>query len=110
MRTFPLSLFLIFMTPAMVAHAAKSDRSHPMDIEAASATADISDNGSITLSGNVVITQGSLKVQAPSAVLLRSGGDPHLIVFREGASISQLLDDGTPASGSGDVVEYRLPL
>lgn len=54
--------------------AKTSDRQQPMDMSADAGDAVLADDGESTISGNVLITQGTLKLEADKAVITRSKG------------------------------------
>lgn len=54
--------------------ARTSDRQLPMDMSADAGDAVLTDDGESTISGNVLITQGTLKLEADKAVITRSKG------------------------------------
>lgn len=56
------------------AGAKSSDRLLPMDMSADAGDAVLTDDGESTISGNVQITQGTLKLEADKAVITRSKG------------------------------------
>jgi lipopolysaccharide export system protein LptA len=60
--------------------AASADRQQPVDMAARSGDATLADGDSI-LSGEVVITQGSLDIRADKATLTRSAGELSQVVF-----------------------------
>ena len=56
------------------ASARSSDRQLPMDMSADAGDAVLADDGESTISGNVLITQGTLRLEADKAVITRSKG------------------------------------
>lgn len=66
-------LLAAFAFSAAVA-AKSSDRLLPMDMSADAGDAVLTDDGESTISGNVLITQGTLKLEADKAVITRSKG------------------------------------
>ena len=87
--------------------ARESDRQQPMGIEAADIDATLADDSKTLLTGNVVITQGTLRIGSNSAEITRAGGDI-VRVLLEGspASMTQEQDDGTPMSARATRIDY----
>lgn len=76
MRLNNLLTILLFATLFAAQSAAKSsDRKQPMDISADNTDALLTDTGESSINGNVLITQGSLKIEADRAVISRVKGD-----------------------------------
>ena len=73
-RIFALSLALL---SAGTANALPEDRSQPVHISADSA---VQENTTVTYRGNVIITQGSLRVDADEVVVHHAGGKVQKIV------------------------------
>lgn len=65
---------LVAMAVATDAGARSSDRQLPMEMSADAGDAVLTDDGESTISGNVVITQGTLRLEADKAVITRSKG------------------------------------
>ena len=90
------------------ADARTTDRNQPMDIEAAQSTCSLGANDSCTLTGNVTMTQGSLRVVAAKAVIEQSGGDPSRALLSGGVTLRQTLDDGNQIDAKASNVDYNL--
>lgn len=65
---------LAALAVAAGADAKTSDRQLPMDMSADAGDAVLTDDGESTISGNVLITQGTLRLEADKAVITRSKG------------------------------------
>ena len=89
-------------------HARSSDRSQPMDIEAAHSTCSLGANDSCTLTGNVTMTQGSLNIVAAKAIIEQRGGDPSRALLSGGVTLKQQMDDGTDLDAKSSNVDYDL--
>lgn len=86
--------------------AASADRQQPVDVSARAGDATLADGDSI-LSGEVVITQGSLEIRADKATLTRTAGELSRVVFEgEPASLKQIDDQGQPVSVRARKVTY----
>lgn len=103
-NAFLLAAALVAASGAVFARS--SDRNAPMDIEANASTCDLGDNMSCTLTGNVVITQGTLKINAAKGVITQAGGRPRRGQLSGGVSMSQTMDDGTPVTTKSAAVDY----
>ena len=101
-------LALATLAFAAGAPARTSDRNQPMDIEAAQSTCSLGANDSCTLTGNVTMTQGSLRVVAAKAVIEQSGGDPSRALLSGGVTLRQTLDDGNQIDATASNVDYNL--
>lgn len=89
-----------------VAMARSSDRNAPMNIESNSSTCQLGGDMSCTLSGNIVITQGTLKINASQGQLNQSGGRPNRARLTGGVTMNQQLDDGTPVNTKSSTIDY----
>jgi lipopolysaccharide export system protein LptA len=104
---------LLLLVPALLlagAAAAKStDRNAPMDISAAHADAILTDDGDARLSGEVVITQGTLNVNADDAVVTRKGGEIEQVTLTGNpATLSQVNDNGERMTAKAAKIVYTL--
>ena len=93
-----------------VAYARSSDRKQPMDIQADSTTYNANNDGTPTvLTGNVVITQGTLKINSARAdVYQRSGDITRTVLTGAPVRMSQQMDDGTPLNIAASRVDYDM--
>ncbi len=89
-----------------LAFAKSSDRNAPMNIEANASTCDLGDNMSCTLNGNIVITQGTLRINASQGTMAQAGGRPSKARLTGGVTMRQTLDDGTPVNTKSNAVDY----
>lgn len=89
-----------------MALAKSSDRNQLMDITSDSSNCQLGDNMSCTLSGNIVITQGTLKINASQGQMMQSGGRPSRAKLSGSVTMSQTLDDGTPVTTKSSTVDY----
>lgn len=98
---------LFLLGAGAAAFAASADRQQPVDVSAQAGDATLADGDSI-LTGDVVITQGSLEIRADRATLTRSGGELSLVVFDgQPASLKQIDDQGQPVNVRARKVTYR---
>jgi lipopolysaccharide export system protein LptA len=108
MRLVALSLMLLAVVLPFDASAKSSDRSQPMDVESDHADADVGDNGEAILTGNVMITQGTLQVGADKAVIHRQAGEISQVTLTGApATLKQVNDDGeTMTAHAAQIVYY----
>lgn len=91
------------------AWARSSDRNQPMDIDGGAAEYSVDDSSPTVISGGVVITQGTLRIEAGRAEITMRNGDPvRAVLTGSPVKLSQQLDDGTPMSATGSKVDYDL--
>ncbi len=90
------------------AHARTTDRSQPMDIEAAHQVCGFGANDTCTLTGNVTLSQGSLNVTAAKAIIEQSGGDPSRALLSGGVTLRQAMDDGNQINAKSSNVDYNM--
>jgi lipopolysaccharide export system protein LptA len=101
--------FIIFSTLLSAQCFAKStDRDQPMDLSADHSDFELTDNGSSSIKGNVTISQGSLIINADTAVILRVNGDiTRVTLTGNPASMQQMNDNGELLKARAkDIVYY----
>lgn len=93
---------------SLSAHALKSDTDQPINIDSGSQSLDMNTN-TVIFSDGVVITQGSIKVNASKVTIVRQEGKKETI-DATGAPVTfqQTLDNGKPVNGKGNSVHYDL--
>jgi lipopolysaccharide export system protein LptA len=108
-RAISSSLFLALMLSAGLASAKTSDRNVPMDIKADSSDFVLKDESDSVLSGNVVITQGTLVVNADKAVIKRKNDDiDEVVLTGSPATLRQVSDTGEPMTAHAAQIDYAL--
>lgn len=108
MRLLALSSLLAAALPLAV-QAKTTDRNAPMDVAADRTDAMLGDDSESILSGNVVITQGTLEVGAEKAVIHRKAGDIDKIVLTGSpATLKQVSDTGEPMNAHASQIVYTL--
>src|SRR4249920_2726330 len=108
-RAIPSSLFIALLLSAGLAGAKTSDRNAPMDIKADSSDFILKDQSDSVLSGNVVITQGTLVVNADKAVIKRKNDDIDEVVLTGApATLRQVSDTGEPMTARARQIVYTL--
>ncbi|MGY0505302.1 lipopolysaccharide transport periplasmic protein LptA [Luteimonas sp. e5] len=101
---------LVLVVASGLAMAKSSDRRAVMHISADHTEYNANNDGSPTvLTGNVVITQGTLKINAARAEVYQSGGDiSRTVLSGNPVTMSQEMDDGTPMSTRSTKVDYDM--
>jgi lipopolysaccharide export system protein LptA len=108
-RAIARTLSVALLLSAGVAAAKTSDRNAPMDIKADSSDFILKDESDSVLSGNVVITQGTLVVNADKAVIKRKNDDIDEVVLTGGpATLRQVSDTGEPMTARAAQIDYNL--
>lgn len=88
--------------------ALKGDTDQPINIESGSQSLDMETN-KVIFSDNVVITQGSIKVNAAQVTITRPEGKKEVIdATGSPVTFQQTLDNGKPVKGKGNKVHYDL--
>lgn len=109
MNVLHLSLLLTLALAPAVALARTSDRNKPMDIDAGHSDYSMDDSRPTTLSGGVIITQGTLDIRSNQAVIHSADGEPVRAVLTGGpVKMKQELDDGKPMTAVANRVDYDL--
>lgn len=102
-----LALALLLASP--LALAKSTDRNQPMDIESDSQSGVVTGDGTTVLSGNVVLTQGTLSINAARGEIIRSNGELSKAIFTgKQVKMRQQLDDGSWMDAAADRIEYDL--
>ena len=94
---------------ALPALARDSDRNQPMDIESDHQEGTLGGNSVNTLSGNVVIKQGTLDIRAAKAEIYQNGGEVvRALLTGNQAVLKQQMDDGSPMTAKADRIDYNM--
>ena len=109
MRPVALSLMLLAALLPVDAIAKTSDRNQPMDVEADRTDAELGDDGQAILTGNVLITQGTLEVGADRATIHRNAGEISQVVLTGApATLKQVNDNGETMNAHASQITYTL--
>ena len=93
LKVFNVILLSVLLSTQCLAKS--SDRNQPMVLSADHSDFELTDNGSSTIKGNVKISQGSLIINADSAVILRVNGDISKVTLSGNpANMQQMNDNG----------------
>jgi lipopolysaccharide export system protein LptA len=108
----PNNLFPVLLFAALFAgqsDAKSSDRKQPMDISADNTDALLTDTSESSISGNVLITQGSLKIEADKAVISRVKGDVVKVTLSGAPTrMQQTNDNGDVMKASAKQIVYLI--
>lgn len=89
-------------------YALKGDTDQPIDISSGSQSLDLEKN-IVVLTDNVLITQGSIKIQAANVTITRQEGKKEKIeASGSPVTFQQTLDSGKPVDGKANSVSYDL--
>jgi len=103
------ALALVLLLAAPLALAKSSDRNQPMDVESDAQSGIVTGDGTTVLTGNVVLTQGTLAINAARGEIIRSGGELSKAIFTgKQVKMKQQLDDGSWMDAAADRIEYDL--
>lgn len=110
MKLFYTAAFaLCLLAPGFSAQARTDDRNKEMAIDAGSQSGSFLGDGVITLSDNVVITQGTLKINAAKADIHMKDGEAVRAVFSgKQARMEQQMDDGSMMQATADKIDYDI--
>ena len=104
-----VALFAAAVFAAVPALARESDRNQPMDIESDHQEGTLDGNSINTLSGNVVIKQGTLDIRASKADIHQGGGEVvRAVLTGSQAVLKQQMDDGSPMTAKADRIDYNM--
>lgn len=101
------SALLITSIPAF---ALTGDSEKPVNIDSANQSLDLQGNIA-TFTGNVIVTQGSIKITADKVVVTRPGGDSKKITvdaWGNPATFYQMQDNNKPVQGHASKMHYEL--
>lgn len=106
-----LSLAVLMATSLVAGHAMarSSDRNQPIDISANQGVMEQDESRPSVVTGNVVITQGSLVINASKGVVTLRGGEPVRVVLTGGpVRLQQTMDNGQPLTVNASQADYNL--
>ena len=109
-KTNKLSLKVIIasamLATSLPALAVTGDTDQPIHIESDTQSLDMQGNV-VTFTGNVVMTQGTIKINADKVVVTRPGGEQGKEIidgYGNPATFYQMQDNGKPVKGKGTIV------
>jgi len=102
-----LGSLLIGSLPAL---AVTGDSEKPVNIDSVNQALDLQGNVA-TFNGNVIVTQGTIKITADKVVVTRPGGDSNKTIvdaYGNPATFYQMQDNGKPVKGHAAKLHYEL--
>lgn len=105
-----LALAGSLLAASLPALALTGDTDQPIHIESDQQSLDMQGN-IVTFTGNVIMTQGSIKINADKVVVTRPGGEKGKEVidgFGNPATFYQMQDNGKPVKGRAAKMHYEL--
>ncbi|WP_312241460.1 lipopolysaccharide ABC transporter substrate-binding protein LptA [Pantoea sp.] len=106
-----LKLLLIgALFSSMPALAVTGDSDKPVNIDSENQALDLQGNVA-TFTGNVIVTQGTIKITADKVVVTRPGGDSNKTIvdaWGNPATFYQMQDSGKPVQGHAGKLHYEL--
>lgn len=99
-------LALLLTLPAL---AKESDYQQPVEVDSVRQLAELNANR-VTFSEDVIITQGSIRIQADKVEVIRHGerGAEEMIAHGQPATFFQILDNGKPVHAQANELRYQL--
>lgn len=110
-RRAPLTMLALSIALACAGQAfsKSSDRQQPMDVRADHSDCTLGDDSPCKFNGNVVITQGTLKINSAAAVVHRRSGDLNRAVLTGNpVRLTQVLDNGSQFNAVASTVDYDM--
>lgn len=102
-------LAILLCSLCTLAWARSSDRQQPMDVTADHSDTSLADDSVSTLTGNVVVTQGTMVIHADKAVITRKSGDMSRVLLTGGpVSLKQDDENGEVMTATARQVDYDL--
>lgn len=98
------------LAASLPALAVTGDTDQPIHIDSAQQSLDMQGNV-VTFTGNVVVTQGTIKINADKVVVIRPSGQQGKEVvegYGNPVTFYQMQDNGKPVSGRGQKLRYEL--
>ena len=105
-----LALLGVALAAASPVMAKQSDRNEPADIHSKTFDGSQQTNGKVIWTGNVIITQGTLKITGNKATGYLDSDNNLIRVVVDGspATIHQLDDDNQPMDGKATNIDYKI--
>ena len=98
----------LLLAPSVVL-AKSSDRNQPMSLDAGHQVGSLEGNGTITMSGGVIVQQGSLDIRSQTGVVTMKNNDITRVVFTGSpVTLKQQMEDGGMMNATANRIEYDL--
>ena len=98
----------LLLAPSVVL-AKASDRNQPMSLDAGHQVGSLEGNGTITMSGGVIVQQGSLDIRSQTGVVTMKNNDITRVVFTGSpVTLKQQMEDGGMMNATANRIDYDL--
>ena len=98
----------LLLAPSLVV-AKSSDRNQPMSLDAGHQVGSLDGNGTITMSGGVIVQQGSLDIRSQTGVVTMKNNDITRVVFTGSpVTLKQQMEDGGMMNATANRIDYDL--
>ena len=98
----------LLLAPSVVL-AKSSDRNQPMSLDAGHQVGSLDGNGTITMSGGVIVQQGSLDIRSQTGVVTMKNNDITRVVFTGSpVTLKQQMEDGGMMNATANRIDYDL--
>ena len=100
----------LLLAASLPAFALTGDSDKPVNVNSENQALDMQGNVA-TFTGNVIITQGTIKITADKVVVTRPGGDSNKTIvdaWGQPATFYQMQDNGKPVKGHALKMHYEL--
>ena len=98
----------LLLAPTL-ALAKASDRNQPMSLDAGHQVGSLEGNGTITMSGGVIVQQGSLDIRSQTGVVTMKNNDITRVVFTGSpVTLKQQMEDGGMMNATANRIDYDL--
>ena len=98
----------LLLAPSVVL-AKSSDRNQPMSLDAGHQVGSLEGNGTITMSGGVIVQQGSLDIRSQTGVVTMKNDEITRVVFTGSpVTLKQQMEDGSMMNATANRIDYDL--
>ena len=98
----------LLLAPSVVL-AKSSDRNQPMSLDAGHQVGSLEGNGTITMSGGVIVQQGSLDIRSQTGVVTMKNNDiTRVVFFGSPVTLKQQMEDGGMMNATANRIDYDL--
>ena len=98
----------LLLAPSVVL-AKSSDRNQPMSLDAGHQVGSLEGNGTITMSGGVIVQQGSLDIRSQTGVVTMKNDEITRVVFTGSpVTLKQQMEDGGMMNATANRIDYDL--
>ena len=101
-------LAVLLLAPSLVL-AKSSDRNQPMSLDTGHQVGTMEGSGTITMSGGVIVQQGSLDIRSQTGVVTMKNDEITRVVFTGSpVTLKQQMEDGSMMNATANRIEYDL--